>query len=94
MFLVFSFSLPVKFLQFNSHKRFVYLRSQFDRLGWAVQVEEAGEDKLQGSILLVGGGLAGHLCPVFLDEGLTKLPDCRVREGPSSPLFVYLLLSY
>ena len=31
-----------------------------------MQVEEAGEDALQGSLLLVRGALAGHLCPVFL----------------------------
>ena len=94
MFFVFSFSLSVEPLQIFSHERFVYLRSQFDCLGGAVQVEEAGEDALQGSLLLVRGALAGHLCKVFLNEGLPKVSHCRVREGPSCPLYVYLLLSY
>ena len=71
MLFVFSFSLSVESLQFFRNERFVNLGSQFHCLGGAVQVEEAGEDVLQGSLLLVGGALAGHLCPVFLNQGLT-----------------------
>ena len=76
MLFVFTFSLSVKSLQFFRDERFVNLGSQFDCLGGAVQVEKAGKDVLQGTLLLVGGGLAGRGRPRW--SPLPSLP----QSGP------------